>query len=111
MPHHRMHSRYIIDLRTAGGGLFQIWILGGTTTTAVTRDGQKVDFDREALGLKKYKRGSNPFKPGEPGLFSKDEAVFMSHKIGRYVLGLGDLVYGYVTVDGKFDDSFWSGPR
>ncbi len=105
-----MHSNYLIDLRTIGD-MYQIWILRGSVAAAVTREGQKVDFDRVALGLSRAKSARSAATT-EPGLFSKEEAAFVAHKIGRYALKLGDLVYGYTLLNGSRDNGeFWSGPR
>jgi hypothetical protein len=97
------------DLRSVGNGLYEVWINNGGPTVPATRTGNKVDWDRKSLNLK-IKKGYKP-PPPVPGLFTKDEAMHVAHSIGRYCLNLGDMVFAYVTVDGRINDNFFNSPE
>lgn len=110
---------YYVDLRTldsgknlfglvTGPGAYQVWAVRDGTGTPVTRgEGGRLGLDKKALGL----RGGKKRAPGpspEPGVFTREEAVHVAHQVGRYYLGLGDLVWTYTTVDGlRADPSFF----
>jgi hypothetical protein len=96
-----------IDIRTIGPDVFQVWVCRDGTNTAVIvlRDTGKFDFNRRAVGLR-VKKGYRP--PTEtPGIFTHEEAIHIAHQIGRYLFGLGDLVYSYTYVDGLRNNNFF----
>ncbi len=108
-----------LDIRTVSSGrnafgipdpsnpeAYQVWIGRDGTMTCVTRDEKnQLSFNRKAVGLRVKKGYRPPTDP--PGLFTHEEAVRVAHQIGRYFLGLGDLVYAYTTVDGLINHAFF----
>lgn len=100
-----MPSQCSIDIKSAGSDHFEVWPRAGNNATAVIRKGQQIDFDRRVLGLVTSPRYRGP--KGEPGIFTKQEAVHVAHQIGRYFFKLGDLVFTYTTVDGKLNPGFF----
>ena len=107
-----------LNIVTLGSNSCQLWVCrdGTNTVVMVNRDTNKVDFDRRAVGLR-VKKGYRPptdtsraTGSGQwlPGVFTNAEAIQMAHQIGRYMFGLGDLVYAYTYVDGFRNDDFFT---
>lgn len=97
-----------LNIVTLGSNSCQLWVCrdGTNTVVMVNRDTNKVDFDRRAVGLR-VKKGYRP-PTDTPGVFTNAEAIQMAHQIGRYMFGLGDLVYAYTYVDGLQNNDFFS---
>lgn len=97
-------GKNLFGLRT-GPGAYQVWVMRNGAGTPVTRDGAKLDFDKRAMGLRVRKTYRPPTYA--PGTFTREEAAHVAHQVGRYYLGLGDLVWTYTTVDALNDPSFF----
>jgi len=96
-----------IDIRkTNEAEKFHVYLMRDGSETPVTRDAQKVDFDRRAVALKCRKDYQAPTAP--VGHFTKAEAIHVAHRIGNYCFGLGDLVFGYTFVDGLRNEDFFN---
>ena len=87
-----------INIRTVEPDTYQVWVCKDGTETVVCREGNQIDFNRKAIGLRVKKSYQPPKTP--PGLFTRKESVHVAHTIGRYVLDLGDFVYAYTYLDG-----------
>lgn len=85
-----------IEIRQEGSDTYSVWI---------TEHGSALRRKKKPLPAGPVcRRGRElSFEPdGEPGQFSKDEAAHIAHKIGRYMLGLGDLVFSYTAAPTGF---------
>lgn len=77
----------------------------------VVQSGKGIDFDRNAAGLK-TKKGYKPPTSTLPAVFgTAGDAAHVAHKIGRYVLSLGDFVQSYTKLvsqlPAQFHDEWW----
>jgi hypothetical protein len=89
----------------SGPAAYQVWAMRDGVGSAIVRSDQKLDLDKRAIGLRVRKSYRAP--SGEPALFTREEAVHVAHQVGRYYLGLGDIVFSYTTVDGLQNPNFF----
>ena len=76
--------------------------------TPIVRSGTGLDFDRSKAGLK-TKKGYKPPTTDVPVVFQQaGDAAHVAHKVGNYVLKLGDLVFSYTDlIDIDMDRDDW----
>ncbi len=98
--------RYI-DIRTLGPNSFQVWACRDGTNTVVMahRDTGKLDFNRQAVGLR-VKKGYHP-PTDTPGVFTRAEAIQIADQIGRVLFKRKDPVYSFTSVDGLNNPRFF----
>jgi hypothetical protein len=77
----------------------------------IVHSGGGVDFDRVAAGLK-VKKGYKAPTSTLPVIFQQaGDAAHVAHKIGRYVLKMGDLVFSYTRLvnvgPAEYHDEWW----
>lgn len=80
----------------------------------VVPEGRWVSFDKRRAGLRVPDHYVPPTKGKRPILIrKKDDAIRVVHQIGRYLLGLGDFVSGYVELVGVpgSHEAWWNRKR
>jgi hypothetical protein len=90
-------------VKTIGGYL--VYVNG----TPVVKTSKGVDFDRAKAGLETPKAYKPPVEVNPICFDMAGDAASIAHRIGRYILGLGDLAFAYTELEniGGNPNTWW----